>query len=68
MDDVVRRIQPLLPDEHCLQALAVLRQDFLIPDAIGPRRVAHFLTGGPDDAIQADVVGFVDSFLSRLGK
>lgn len=68
VDDVVRRIQPLLPDEHCIQALAVLRQDFLIPDAIGPRRVAHFLTGGPDDAIQADVVGFVGSFLSKLGK
>jgi hypothetical protein len=26
-------------------------------------RVAEFLTGGPDDIIQADVVGFVDAFL-----
>jgi hypothetical protein len=31
-------------------------------------RVAEFLTGGADDIIQADVVGFVDAFLSMYGR
>jgi hypothetical protein len=32
---------------------------------VGPRRVAEFLQGGPDDEIQADVVGFVKALLDR---
>lgn len=67
VEDVVQRIRPLLQDKHCIEALAVLRQDFLTQDALGPRRVAHFLTGAPADDIQADVVGFVSLFLDSLG-
>jgi len=37
----------------------ILRRDFQAIDGVGPRRVADFLLGAPDDAIQADVVGFV---------
>ncbi|WP_257461625.1 hypothetical protein [Archangium lipolyticum] len=68
VEDVVERIRPFLQDEHCRQALAVLRQDFLAHDALGPMRVAHFLESGPDDTIQADVVGFVRLLLSSLEK
>ena len=64
--DVVQRIQPLLQDPHCTEALSVLRQDFMEHDATGPMRVAHFLKGAPDDDIQADVVGFVDTFLNQV--
>ncbi|WP_434385205.1 hypothetical protein [Melittangium boletus] len=66
VEDVVQRIQPLLQDPHCTQALSILRQDFMEHDATGPMRVAHFLEGAPDDAIQADVVGFVRMFLEQV--
>ncbi len=68
VEDLVQRMQPLLLDAHCIQALDILRQDFLAHDGLGPRRVAHFLEGRPDDGIQADVVGFVSLFLESLGK
>jgi len=32
----------------------------------GPRRVAEFLMAGPNDEIQADVVGFVRELLKNL--
>lgn len=67
MEDVVERLRPLLQDEHCIEALTVLRQDFLALDGLGPMRVAHFLKGAPDDDIQADVVSFVNLLLSSLG-
>lgn len=67
MGDVVERLRPLLQDAHCIEALTVLRQDFLAQDGLGPMRVAHFLKGGPDDEIQADVVSFVSLLLSSLG-
>ncbi len=53
----------LLGDPDATQALGILRRDFLAHDGPGPRRVAEFVTGGTDDTIQADVVGFVRSLL-----
>ncbi|WP_309889941.1 hypothetical protein [Archangium sp.] len=67
MGDVVERLRPLLQDAHCIEALTILRRDFLAQDGLGPMRVAHFLKGGPDDEIQADVVSFVSLLLSSLG-
>ena len=65
--DVVDRLRPLLDDSVARTAIAILREDFLDHDALGPRRAAVFLTGGkPDDDIQADVVGFVGRFLGLL--
>jgi hypothetical protein len=43
----------LLDDPATEAAVAVLEQDFASHEGIGPRRVAEFITGGPDDAIQA---------------
>jgi len=57
--DVAASLQPLLVDPAGSKAIAILRRDFLVHDGVGPRRVAEFLTGGPDDTIQADVVGFI---------
>jgi len=66
VEDVAARLRPLLSDYDAQRALAVLRRDFLDPEMVGPRRVAAFLTGGPDEALQADVVGFVSRLLSLL--
>ncbi|MEN8151655.1 MAG: hypothetical protein ABFS86_17700 [Planctomycetota bacterium] len=58
----------LLSDDAAVDALAVLRRDFLARNAVGPRRVAEFLVGEADDAIQADTVGHVRALLSALGQ
>jgi hypothetical protein len=65
IDDVFVRLEPLLDDEEANKALVILGRDFTDPESIGPRRVAEFITGGPDDDIQADVVGFVGQLLAR---
>ncbi|MCC6157885.1 MAG: hypothetical protein IT350_07510 [Deltaproteobacteria bacterium] len=65
IEDVLRYIHPLVDHHDSRQAFAILRADFLAHDAIGPRRVASFLTGGSDDTIQADVVGFIGSLVKR---
>jgi len=64
--DIASVLRPFLTDEAAIQALAVLRADFLDHQAIGPRRVAEFVFGGPNDTMQADVVGFVSEFLRLL--
>jgi len=61
--DVAGLLQPLLPDESTQRALAYLREDFLDPEGIGPRRVAEFLYRRPDPETQADTVGFVRALL-----
>lgn len=65
VEDVAVCLRPLLVDAEAQRALQVLRDDFLDHEAVGPRRVAEFLLGGPDDEIQADVVGFVKSLVDR---
>ena len=66
--DVVGKLRPLLDDDEVIKAVEVLRRDFMDPEAVGPRRVAEFVTGGPDDEVQADVVGFVSQLLRSLGE
>jgi len=62
---IVQQLEPLRTDPATIQAIDVLRRDFTSHDGLGPMRVAKFLTGGPDDTTQADVVGFIDAFLRR---
>ena len=66
VEDVAAALRPLLGDPEAQRAVAVLRADFLDPDSVGPRRVAEFLHGQPDDEVQADVAGFVRALLDRL--
>jgi len=63
VDDVASRLKLLLVDPSARQATDYLKEDFLELDGVGPRRVAQFITGGPDDTIQADVVGFIRQLL-----
>ena len=65
VEDVAAHLRPLLIDRAAVEAIAVLRRDFIDHDGVGPRRVAEFQMGGPDDATQADVVGFVRELLER---
>jgi hypothetical protein len=63
--EVAGCLRPLLGDSETQEALRVLNEDFLDHDGVGPRRIAEFLQGGPDDEIQADVVGFIKLLLDR---
>jgi hypothetical protein len=62
---IVAHLEPLRADPATIQAIEIIRRDFTSHDGLGPMRVAAFLSGDPDDTIQADVAGFVDSFLRR---
>lgn len=64
--DVAAALRPLLENEVAQAALEVLRRDFLDPDRLGARGVAEFVQGEPNEAIQADVVGFVSELLDRI--
>ena len=66
IEAVARDIEPLRADPYVGQALAIIREDFVDHDAPGPTRAAAFVTGGPDDDIQADVAGLAQQLLSRL--
>ncbi|HOH74076.1 MAG TPA: hypothetical protein PLS43_10615 [Syntrophales bacterium] len=66
--DVVARLRPLREETETKKAVAILKRDFLENNGLGPRRVSEFLTGGGNDEIQADVVGFVRMLLKELGQ
>ena len=66
VDDIATRLRSLLDDEEAQKAVDVLDRDFTDPESLGPRRVAEFIGGGPDDDIQADVVGFVGDLLRKI--
>jgi hypothetical protein len=66
--DVADALKPLLSEVGVQQALKILSEDFMEHDALGPIRVATFITGAKDAEIQADVVGFVLDLLGRCKK
>ena len=57
IEETANSLGALAGDAYVEDALAIIRQDFTSHDGLGPRRVAQFLTNGPDDDIQADVCG-----------
>lgn len=64
--DVAAHLRPLLEDAQAQKALAILQEEFRTEDCTGPTRAALFLSAGPDDQIQADVVGFIGLLLAEL--
>lgn len=66
IEEIVAKIHTIATDPDTTEALRILKRDFSSPNALGPRRVALFLTGGIDEHIQADVVGFVGLLLNQL--
>jgi hypothetical protein len=67
VDSLSDRLRPLLDDVEATKAVAILRRDFSGSNAVGPRRVAEFITGGLDATIQADAAGFVQALLRGIG-
>lgn len=65
--DVADRLRALQDSEHCREALAIIKEEFLDLDGLGPRRTAEFLTGGRDVNIQTDVVGVMSELLRLVG-
>jgi hypothetical protein len=63
VSDVAGRLRPLLDDRSAQLAIDYLRNNFLRPNSVGPRRVAEFQLGRSDDAVQADAAGFVRRLL-----
>ena len=53
-------------DLYVQRALDYIKEDFASLDGVGPKRAAEFLRVGPDDEIQADVVGLVSSLLRAV--
>lgn len=66
VEDVAAFIAPLKETEVGRRAIGILRDNFLQERAPGPMRVARFATGGEDETIQADVVGFMGDLLRVL--
>lgn len=66
VEAIAALLRPILDDPDTAKAISILRQDFTAHNGLGPRRVAQFLQGGPDDTVQADVVGYVNAFLREL--
>jgi len=64
--EVARRLADIAGDPETARAIDALRQDFLEHDGLGPRRVASFVGLEPDEAVQADVVGFVGELLRTV--
>lgn len=66
LEQIARRLEPHIRDPAARAALEVLVEDFAEIDSVGPRRVAQFLLGTSDDALQADVRGLVLDFLATV--
>jgi hypothetical protein len=65
---VAQRLLPLRDDPAVLLALRHLGEDFSQVDSVGPRRVADFLHGRPDDDIQADARSIVLDLIEALSE
>jgi len=64
IEDVYRRLFPLLGDDATDRALEILQNDFTDPESTGPKRAAEFLYGSTDLEFQADLAGFIRQLLS----
>jgi hypothetical protein len=66
VEDVSRRLGPLLDDPDAQAAVTCLREDFANLDSPGPRAVAAFLLRRDDDGFKADVAGLVARLIGGL--
>ena len=64
---VAARLRSLMVLPEAQRAVVILERDFSDLDALGPRRTARFLFGGPDDELQAEVVAFIGELLDAVG-
>lgn len=64
--DIAANLASLQPDTNVERALDVLERDFLVHDGPGPVGAACFVTGGPNDDIQADTSGHAQALLGHM--
>lgn len=62
--EIAAHLEPHIDVTDVQKALRILARDFSDAESVGPRRAAEFRTGGPDEEMQADVVGFVSRFVA----
>ncbi len=68
-EEVAADLRPLLDDEDARKAMANLRAEYTRIDAVGPSRLAEFLSGRGDDvSVRADLVGLVRDLLGAIGE
>ena len=67
VEETVRSLKTFHEEPLVDDALSIIRRNFSLHDGLGPTSIAIFITGGLDDDIQADVVGFVKALLETLG-
>ena len=63
VEDIAEALKPLLHEKEAKEATKILNEDFTSNDSVGAVRAARFITGGTDEAIQAEVAGFVRNLL-----
>lgn len=65
IDDIFRRLQPLLSNPFVERAIQILDNDFAEIDRAGPMRVAAFLGEPQDETIRADAAGVARALVQR---
>jgi len=68
VEDIAVSLKSLLNEKETKESLRILREDFADSDSVGAVRVARFLTGSIDEAIQANVAGFTRALLDLINK
>ena len=68
LPEVVACLDALRASRSVKVALSVIERDFCAHDGLGPVETARFVTGGLDDEVQADVVGYAQEFLRLMGR
>lgn len=66
--DVAERLSALLDSPAAIDALEILRSRFQTIDSLGPMRAAAFLGREDDDALRADIGGFVMSLVEECDR
>lgn len=66
--EVAESLDSLQASTHVDAALHIIERDFRDHDGLGPMETAQFITQGPDDNIQADVVGHAHELLRLMGR
>ena len=66
--EVAESLGSLQASTHVDAALRIIERDFRDHDGLGPVETAQFITQGPDDNIQADVVGHAHELLRLMGR
>lgn len=63
---IAGKLRSMRTDSEAVKAIGILQEDFLDPARTGPSRVARFLLERADDALQAEVSGFVARMLDAM--